>query len=301
MMTLRHTALLRTVAGLTAVGLLLGWAVPAAAVAIASPQAGATVRGTVQVLAAPTAAEQYHYAILAVDAERRSVTNAQPLRFELDTTKLANGEHVLQVDLADLAGILSSSAPVKITVANPRAAALPADLPAPAPSTYTGRFSNLPRPVKHAIRPVVPPPAAPAPPAAVPVQAPAATEVNTLPQPRQSFTVTSVLHHGRALVPLRALVDALGGTLTWDNAKKRAIALIDSRTYLFTAGADAVLVDGVGLVISRPVVLLANQTMLPLSAWGEVFGGSAIQHDAAGTRLTVFRRSSTPEQVAAQP
>ncbi len=87
-------------------------------VTIISPRPHAVLSGTVQVKAQSEPEEQFSYAILIIDAEGRSMTNEQPIRFELDTTRYANGNHLLRVDLADAVGTLSTSRMIPVVIRN---------------------------------------------------------------------------------------------------------------------------------------------------------------------------------------
>lgn len=87
-------------------------------VTISSPRPQAVLSGTVQVKAQTEPEEQFSYAILIIDAEGRSMTNEQPIRFELDTTRYANGNHLLRVDLADAVGTLSTSRMIPVVIRN---------------------------------------------------------------------------------------------------------------------------------------------------------------------------------------
>lgn len=331
MTAIRRNARMRIILSLLSTGLLLLWSLPVSAVTITAPKNGEVVRGTIRVTAEPGANEAYAFAMLLVNGERRSVSNEKPLRFEIDTTKLPGGEQVLQVDLADLAGLLSSSPKVKICVANvgvrsvgmpvmssptttaaspapvvtsvpapqvpsvmtPSPVATPVAVPVPVvPIIANPKYQNLPKPVKYATKPVA---AAPGP---RPVRgAELAVTYNSYTLP-----VAPVVQDGRAMVLLRPLVEALGGKLIWDAAKKQAIAIVDDRSITFSVGKNAVLVDGTSQPISRAVALNNQRTVVPITVWHKVFGGS-LQYDGAMGSITLYRQINAPPsaQVAAVP
>ncbi|OPZ85126.1 MAG: hypothetical protein BWY76_01543 [bacterium ADurb.Bin429] len=96
------------------------------AVTITSPDAKSILSGSARVLGVATDANGLSYAILSVDAAGVSVTNAQPLRFELDTRAFPDGAHLLKVEIFDNGGKLASSPVVKVYFRN---AAPPATIP----------------------------------------------------------------------------------------------------------------------------------------------------------------------------
>src|SRR5690349_11829058 len=99
--------------------LYLGFlAQPAQAIQIISPKPKATLRGTVQVLATPTAEEQFNYAMLLIDASGQNLTNLVPIRFQLDTTKYEDGQHNLQVELSDGYSTVARSKPIPVFILN---------------------------------------------------------------------------------------------------------------------------------------------------------------------------------------
>jgi hypothetical protein len=87
----------------------------------------------------------------------------------------------------------------------------------------------------------------------------------------------AVLVEDRTLVPLRAVVEHLGGTIAW-NAKTRQITLrVRSITIILTIGKSAALVNGKSLAIdpknSKVVPILSSgRTMLPLRFVAENLG-----------------------------
>ena len=99
--------------------LSLAWTSVAFGVTIVKPKPQASLSGITQIWAVASPEEKCAYAVLCVDAQGRSVTNMQPIRFDLDTTKFKNGEHQIVINLADLGGSLDSSRPITVIFANP--------------------------------------------------------------------------------------------------------------------------------------------------------------------------------------
>lgn len=85
-----------------------------------------------------------------------------------------------------------------------------------------------------------------------------------------------VIENGRTLVPLRAVAEALGCEVEWDNATKTASFLMGEVTASITVGESYILVgDGVyneEFPIDTPAVIKNSRTLIPLRALSECFG-----------------------------
>ncbi len=117
---------------LLALGLCASLAQAAPGVKITSPKAGASISGSVPIIAVTSGITTFNYATLAVDTFGKGLANANPLRFVLDTTRLKNGQHSLQVSISNDAGLCAVSPAVPVMVLNALIGAQP--LPAPLPS-----------------------------------------------------------------------------------------------------------------------------------------------------------------------
>lgn len=274
----RRHSLPRTLISLAAAVLLLLYGVPALAVSITAPKPNSVVKGIVHITATPDKGEEgFAYAILLVDNESFSVSNVQPLRFALNTADLSNGPHVLQVKLSDLAGTLGKSQTVRIIVANPTPGS-PASAPAVKP--------EAPKPATNApsVAPAKPAAATPAtPPAAAPRSIRGAELTVVMDGKPMAFAVKPIIDRGRAMVLLRPLIEAMGGQLGWDAEKKQAVATIDGREYVFTIGESMVLVDGASTPIDRPAIIIADRTVIPITIWCDVFGGTVEYNPVYGS------------------
>ncbi len=94
----------------------------------------ATLSGAVPVVAVTSGIPVFNYGTLSVDAIGKGLANANPLRFMLDSTRLKNGPHNLQVSVSDDAGLLavSPAVPVIIDECGPRGTPVPvANKPCP--------------------------------------------------------------------------------------------------------------------------------------------------------------------------
>ncbi len=92
------------------------------------PPEGQAVSGKVEVRVRAGEGEEGNI-VLLVDGRLAAITNIPPFRFELDTKTLAEGPHVLQVEVYQPSGEVASSAAVEVQVAGGRAAVAAAPRP----------------------------------------------------------------------------------------------------------------------------------------------------------------------------
>jgi LysM repeat protein len=97
------------------------------------------------------------------------------------------------------------------------------------------------------------------------------------------------LRDGMVIGPFRAIVEASGGVVDWDNTHKQAIATLGSLRLLATIGQKELTVNGERLVLPIAPFLLGNRTFLPLRSLGQALGKS-VEWQEGTLRLR------TPEQ-----
>jgi hypothetical protein len=97
------------------------------------------------------------------------------------------------------------------------------------------------------------------------------------------------LRDGMVIGPFRAIVEASGGVVDWDNTHKQAIATLGSLRLLATIGRKELTVNGERLVLPIAPFLLGNRTFLPLRSLGQALGKS-VEWQEGTLRLR------TPEQ-----
>jgi LysM repeat protein len=81
--------------------------------------------------------------------------------------------------------------------------------------------------------------------------------------------VQPVVADGRAIVPLRAVVEAAGGTVNWRPADRQAQAGLGAHQLTVEIGSAAATVDGAAVTMAKPATLTANRTLVPLRFLGD--------------------------------
>lgn len=90
--------------------------------------------------------------------------------------------------------------------------------------------------------------------------------------------VPPVIVKERTLIPARALFEAMGGTVTWDNDKQQVTVSYDSTTVKLTIGSDQALVNGVVQKLDVPALIIDHDgdyygsTMIPARFTAESLG-----------------------------
>jgi hypothetical protein len=103
-----------------------------------------------------------------------------------------------------------------------------------------------------------------------------------------------VIRNGRTLVPIRVIIEALGGTVAWDKvARKETVTLGATAVELWT-GKDTATVNGVSTRIDpadAKVIpeIISGRTMLPLRFVSENLGCSVVWVNATRTITVTYQ------------
>ncbi|NMC27767.1 MAG: hypothetical protein GYA42_06420 [Syntrophomonadaceae bacterium] len=96
----------------------------------------------------------------------------------------------------------------------------------------------------------------------------------TLNGQQLSFEVPPVIDNGRTLVPLRAIFEAMGATVTWDQENMAATAIKGDTKVLLKVGSTTPTINGQVSQLDVPAQVVDNRILAPLRFVGEAFGGS---------------------------
>ncbi len=97
------------------------------------------------------------------------------------------------------------------------------------------------------------------------------------------FDVPPVILNGRTLVPLRAIFEALGAEVTWDDASETAIGVRRGVRVSVTVDSSAATINGKAVTLDQPAVLMDGRTLVPLRFISEAYGCEVGWDDATQT------------------
>ncbi len=86
-----------------------------------------------------------------------------------------------------------------------------------------------------------------------------------------SFDQPPMIQNDRTLVPLRAIFEALGGTVGWDDATQTVTSTKGDITVRLTIGSNLLFVNGSAVTLDVPAQLVNGRTLVPARAVAEAF------------------------------
>jgi len=96
-----------------------------------------------------------------------------------------------------------------------------------------------------------------------------------------------IIDSGRTLVPLRAIFEAMGATVTWDAATSTATGVKGDTTVVVVVGSVSPTINGAAKTIDVPAKIVNSRTMAPLRFVCEAFGGTVAWDGATYTASVV--------------
>jgi hypothetical protein len=97
-----------------------------------------------------------------------------------------------------------------------------------------------------------------------------------------------VLSSGRTMLPIRAVIEALGGVIEWDNDTFTTTIKIDNKVIKIKVGDKVAYVNGAAKTLDVPAQLINQRTMLPLRFVMENLGGTVTWDD--NTQIIVITK-----------
>ncbi|TZE80253.1 copper amine oxidase N-terminal domain-containing protein [Calorimonas adulescens] len=86
------------------------------------------------------------------------------------------------------------------------------------------------------------------------------------------FDVPPVIKDGRMLIPVRAIMEALGATVKWDPSTSTVTIIKGDTTIQFVLGESKALVNGNEVNLDIPAMEINNRTLVPLRFIAETLG-----------------------------
>jgi len=97
-----------------------------------------------------------------------------------------------------------------------------------------------------------------------------------------------IIVDGRTLVPLRAVMEALGFYVNWESAPINRVRLAKQAVEISaTIGSDVMYVDGETIALDVPAQIINNRTMIPVRAVSEATG-MFVRWDSANLVVDIF-------------
>ncbi|MHB8107233.1 MAG: stalk domain-containing protein [Candidatus Cryosericum sp.] len=110
-----------------------------------------------------------------------------------------------------------------------------------------------------------------------------------------SGKVAPMIRNGRTLLPVRVLIETLGGTAGWSSEARKATVKLGGKTVQFWIGKSIAMVNGKQVTVDtvdRKVVpvIIQGRTLLPLRFLSESLGLSVVWNAAARRITLTYRR-----------
>ena len=103
-----------------------------------------------------------------------------------------------------------------------------------------------------------------------------------------AFDQPPIIENGRTLVPLRAIFEALGASVDWDNDTQTVTSAKDDTNIKLTINDKTMYVNGVSKTLDVPAKLLNGRTLVPVRAVSEAFDCKVDWENASNTVIITY-------------
>ncbi len=111
----------------------------------------------------------------------------------------------------------------------------------------------------------------------------------------QGYSTAPVIKDGRTFLPIRAVIDEMGGNVEWDANQRKVTILFNGRTAELWIGSNKVQINGTETTSdAEPYISATGRTMLPLRIVGESLGCD-VTWNAATRSVTISYDTVTEE------
>lgn len=86
--------------------------------------------------------------------------------------------------------------------------------------------------------------------------------------------VKTVLINNAPLLPMRAILESIGGSVQWDQQKNMAYASINNKSILFHINSYKFRVNNEEIALESPIIILNDRTLIPIEALQEIINCS---------------------------
>lgn len=95
-----------------------------------------------------------------------------------------------------------------------------------------------------------------------------------------------IIRDGRTLLPIRAVIEALEGSVSWDSVARKATVTLGTHTVEVWIGSRQARVDGMYVALDVAAIIVSNRTLLPLRFVAENLG-CTVTWDPVGRTVTI--------------
>lgn len=103
------------------------------------------------------------------------------------------------------------------------------------------------------------------------------------------FDVPPVNIDGRVLVPVRAILEAMGVTVLWNGETRTVTSKLNNTTVVMTIDSSKMKINGEEKIIDVPAKIISDRTMVPARAVTEAFGADVLW-DAHNDTVKIFTK-----------
>ncbi|ADL07402.1 copper amine oxidase N-terminal domain-containing protein [Thermosediminibacter oceani] len=108
--------------------------------------------------------------------------------------------------------------------------------------------------------------------------------------------VPPVIKDGRTLIPLRAIMNGFGATVTWDQVSKAVYLVKQDIKITIFVGSNTIYVNEKQVTLDVPAQMISNRTFVPLRFISEVLGNK-VNYDATTGDIEIEERLDVEEEV----
>lgn len=110
------------------------------------------------------------------------------------------------------------------------------------------------------------------------------------------FDVPPMMINDRTMVPLRAIFEALGASVDWNEATQTVTSSKDGSTIMLTINSTVMYVNGTPITLDVPAQVVNDRTLVPIRAISEAYNTTVNWDDSTQTVII-----TTNSQIPVQP
>ena len=102
----------------------------------------------------------------------------------------------------------------------------------------------------------------------------------------KELDVAPMIINDRTMVPLRAIFEALGAVVEWDDETKTVFAVKDDMVMVMQIGQSKLYLNNDEIALDSPAVIVDSRTLVPARAIAEAFGNK-VDYNAETQTVTI--------------